>query len=84
MAKINIEYDTVSKDLSVIVDGKDIPAERVCVESYGSGEEKYGYIDIYAKPDKENGVTYRMSAHGSELKKSNAIEDWARQALKKN
>ncbi len=84
MAKINVEYDTETKELMLLIDGKQANAERVCIESYGSGQEKYGYFNAYMKPDKDNGVTYSLSAHGSTIEKSNIVEDWARQALKKS
>lgn len=85
MAKVNIEFDTDTKQLSVLVDGVSHDVESVNIVSYSlDGDKKDGYIDMYMKTNKENGIKYRMSAHGSSFEKSNILEDWARQTLNKN
>jgi hypothetical protein len=83
MAKVVVTYDTESKELVMTVDGEskgDI--ESFHAYSEGEGDQKYGYFEAGFKTSKENGVRYRMSAHGSKIEQSDPLEDFFRSKLK--
>lgn len=82
MAKVQANYDTETKQLTLSIDGVDQPSvEQVTFEAYN--EEYTGFYANFKNVD-QNGIKYRLSAHGSEVKKSNPIEDYCRDYLTKN
>lgn len=84
MAKVVLNYDTDTKELKMTIDGEDKgDLQRFCAYSEGSGEESYGYFEADFKGSKENGVKYRMSAHGSKIVENDVIEQYVREVLNK-
>ena len=66
MAKIKCEYDTETKKISLMIDGEEKQKARR-VSFYSEGDE-YGYFEASFESEKDNGVYYNLSAHGSEMK----------------
>jgi hypothetical protein len=84
MAKVVVTYDTDTKELNMTIDGEDKGSlERFCTYSEGSGENAYGYFEADFKGSKENGVRYRMSAHGSKIVENDVLEQYAREVFNK-
>lgn len=82
MAKVIVTYDTESKELDMTVDGENKgDIESFHAYSEGDGENKYGYFEAGFKTSKENGVRYRMSAHGSKIEEKDCLEDFVRKSL---
>lgn len=83
MAKVIVTYDTESKELDMTVDGENKgDIESFHAYSEGEGEGKYGYFEAGFKTSKENGVRYRMSAHGSKIEEVDSLENYVRDSLK--
>lgn len=83
MAKVVVTYDTESKELLMTVDGEnkgDIESFHVYSEG-DDDENKYGYFEAGFKTSKENGVRYRMSAHGSKIEEKDSLQDFVRSSL---
>lgn len=82
MAKVVVTYDTESKELLMTVDGENKgDIESFHAYSEGDGENKYGYFEAGFKTSKENGVRYRMSAHGSKIEEKDVLQDFVRNSL---
>jgi hypothetical protein len=84
MSKVVVTYDTDTKELQMTIDGQSRgPLEEFNVYSDSQGEEKYGYFRASFRDIKENGVRYSLSAHGSKIEETNALEDFVRDSLNK-
>lgn len=84
MPKVVVTYDTDTKELQIAIDGQDKgPLEEFSAYSDSQGEEKYGYFRANFRNIKENGVRYSLSAHGSKIEETNALEDFVRDSLSK-
>jgi len=82
MAKVIVTYDTDTKELGMTIDGEDKgELQSFNVYTEGDGEGKYGYFSADFKGSKENGVRYRMSAHGSKIEETDPIQDFVRNSL---
>lgn len=82
MAKVQANYDTETKQLTLSIDGVDQPmVEYICFENFN---DEYSGFNASFKTVDQNGIKYRLSAYGSEIEKSNPIEDYIRENLTKN
>lgn len=82
MAKITCNYDTETKELSLMIDGINQPNPQSV--SFYREDDEYGYFEGSFKKEENNGVIYRLSAYGSKVENNSFIEEYAKKVLVKN
>lgn len=89
MSKVIAEYDTETKELKLMIDGKETSTVNYITffsrteMNYDGKMEKYGRFEAEFEKVEQDGVKYCMSAYGSKIENSNVIQEHISKSLLK-